>query len=191
MKQTVMIQGIWIRKQQRTDKKRKILKEIFNNGIMIIIALAVGFFLNKYVVANAQVPSGSMETTVMAGDRILVNRLSYVFAEPERGDIVTFVYPDDGETLYLKRIMGLPGETISGENGIIYIDNEPLERDFTQEISYDDFGPYTVPEGTYFMMGDNRNDSWDSRYWEHKFVKMEDIIGKAEVSYFPHPRFLK
>ncbi len=177
--------------KKRTDKKRKILKEIFNNGIMIIIALAVGFFLNKYVVANAQVPSGSMETTVMAGDRILVNRLSYVFAEPERGDIVTFVYPDDGETLYLKRIMGLPGETISGENGIIYIDNEPLERDFTQEISYDDFGPYTVPEGTYFMMGDNRNDSWDSRYWEHKFVKMEDIIGKAEVSYFPHPRFLK
>lgn len=158
---------------------------------MIIIALGIGLFLNKYVVANAQVPTGSMETTVMAGDRILVNRLSYVFGEPERGDIVTFIYPDDGETLYLKRIMGLPGETISGKDGVIYIDGEPLEKDFTQEISYEDFGPYVVPEGTYFMMGDNRNDSWDSRYWEHKFVEMEDIIGKAEVSYFPHPRLLK
>ena len=173
--------------RKQTDKKQKILKEILNNGVMIIIALGMVLF----VVANAQVPTGSMETTVMAGDRILVNRLSYVFGEPERGDIVTFIYPDDGETLYLKRIMGLPGETISGKDGVIYIDGEPLEKDFTQEISYEDFGPYVVPEGTYFMMGDNRNDSWDSRYWEHKFVEMEDIIGKAEVSYFPHPRLLK
>ena len=139
--------------RKQTDKKQKILKEILNNGVMIIIALGIGLFLNKYVVANAQVPTGSMETTVMAGDRILVNRLSYVFGEPERGDIVTFIYPDDGETLYLKRIMGLPGETISGKDGVIYIDGEPLEKDFTQEISYEDFGPYVVPEGTYFMMG--------------------------------------
>lgn len=132
-----------------------------------------------------------METTVMAGDRILVNRLSYLFGEPERGDIVTFIYPDDGETLYLKRILGLPGETIEGKGGTIYIDGEPLEQDYTDEVSYDRFGPFQVPEGAYFMMGDNRNDSWDSRYWEHKFVKKEDIIGKAAVSYFPHPRFLK
>lgn len=106
-------------------------------------------------------------------------------------DIVTFIYPDDGETLYLKRILGLPGETIEGKGGTIYIDGEPLEQDYTDEVSYDRFGPFQVPEGAYFMMGDNRNDSWDSRYWEHKFVKKEDIIGKAAVSYFPHPRFLK
>ena len=178
------------RNGEKHDKRRKILKEVFNNAVMIMIALGVGFFLNKYVVANAQVPTGSMETTVMAGDRILVNRLSYVFGEPQRGDIVTFIYPDDGETLYLKRIMGLPGETIAGKDGVIYINHKPVEEDFTQEVS-DDFGPYTVPEGTYFMMGDNRNNSWDSRYWEHKFVKTEDIIGKAEISYFPHPRLLK
>lgn len=127
----------------------------------------------------------------MAGDRILVNRLSYIFGEPQRGDIVTFIYPDDGKTLYLKRIIGLPGETISGKKGVIYIDGQPLQEDFTEEVSYDNFGPYTVPEGSYFMMGDNRNDSWDSRYWEHKFVKLEDIIGKAELSYFPHPRILR
>ena len=171
--------------------KKKIRKEILGNVIVVLVALAVGLMLNKYVIANAQVPTGSMETTVMAGDRIFVNRLSYVFTEPKRGDIVTFIYPDDGETLYLKRVMGLPGETIQGRNGTIYIDGEALEKDFTEEVSYEDFGPYTVPEGSYFMMGDNRNDSWDSRYWEHTFVEKADIIGKAMVSYFPHPRVLK
>lgn len=171
--------------------KEKIKKEFLSNVVLVLAALAIGLMLNKYVIANAQVPTGSMETTVMAGDRIFVNRLSYVFGEPRRGDIVTFIYPDDGKTLYLKRVMGLPGETIQGKNGTIYIDGEVLEKDFTQEVSYEDFGPYTVPEGCYFMMGDNRNDSWDSRYWEHTFVEKEEIIGKAVVSYFPHPRVLK
>lgn len=175
----------------RQKKKRAVLKEIFSNAGCIVAAVCIGLILNRYIIANAQVPTGSMETTVMAGDRIIINRLSYKFAEPQRGDIVTFIYPDDGETLYLKRIMGLPGETIEGKNGVIYIDGEPLEKDFTQEVSEEDFGPYTVPEGSYFMMGDNRNNSWDSRYWEHKFVKEEDIIGKALFSYFPHQHMLK
>lgn len=170
---------------------KKLLREAAINIGIIAAALLFGMLLNKYMIANAKVPTSSMETTVMAGDRILVNRLSYLFGEPERGDIVTFIYPDDGETLYLKRILGLPGETIEGKGGTIYIDGEPLEQDYTDEVSYDRFGPFQVPEGAYFMMGDNRNDSWDSRYWEHKFVKKEDIIGKAAVSYFPHPRFLK
>ncbi len=170
---------------------KKFWKEVRSDVLMIVVALAIGLILSKYVIANAQVPSSSMETTVMAGDRIFVNRLSYVFGEPQRGDIVTFIYPDDGETLYLKRVMGLPGETIQGKDGKIYIDGKALEKDFTQEISYDDFGPYTVPEDSYFMMGDNRNDSWDSRYWKHTFVEKEDIVGKAMVSYFPHPRVLK
>lgn len=171
--------------------KKKFWKEVRSDVLMILVALAIGLILSKYVIANAQVPSSSMETTVMAGDRIFVNRLSYVFGEPQRGDIVTFIYPDDGETLYLKRVMGLPGETIQGIGGVIYIDGEPLEKDFTQEISYDNFGPYTVPKDCFFMMGDNRNDSWDSRYWKHTFVEKQDIVGKAMVSYFPHPRVLK
>ncbi len=178
---------------EKTSKSRmnKVIKEVFSNITVILVAVVIGLFLNRYMIANAQVPTGSMETTVMAGDRIIVNRLSYVFGEPKRGDIVTFIYPDDGETLYLKRIMGLPGETIEGKEGVIYIDGNPLVEDFTQEVSYDNFGPYKIPEKSYFMMGDNRNDSWDSRYWKHKFVKREDIIGKAEFSYFPHPRLLK
>ena len=94
---------------------KKLLREAAINIGIIAAALLFGMLLNKYMIANAQVPTSSMETTVMAGDRILVNRLSYLFGEPERGDIVTFIYPDDGETLYLKRILGLPGETIEGK----------------------------------------------------------------------------
>ena len=165
--------------------ERKVLKEVLINVGIIVLALAFGFLLNKYMIANAQVPTSSMETTVMAGDRILVNRLSYVFADPKRGDIVTFIYPDDGQTLYLKRILGLPGETIEGRKGVLYIDGKPLEKDFTQEISYDDFGPYQVPEGTYFMMGDNRNNSKDSRYWDHTYLHRDKIVGKAVIKYFP------
>ena len=179
------------REEKKKGRRKAILKEVRSNVITVIGALLLGFFLSKYIIANAQVPSGSMETTVMAGDRIIVNRLAYAFGEPQRGDIVTFIYPDDGETLYLKRIMGLPGETIQGVDGVIYIDGRPIEHDYTQEIFEDDFGPFQVPEGCYFMMGDNRNDSWDSRFWEHSFVEKEDIIGKAAFSYYPHPRFLK
>ncbi|MCI9532873.1 MAG: signal peptidase I [Lachnospiraceae bacterium] len=176
---------------RKKDKKKAFKKELRSNITMVVAALLIGFFLSKYIIANAQVPSGSMETTVMAGDRIIVNRLAYVFGEPQRGDIVTFIYPDDGETLYLKRIMGLPGETIEGIGGVVYINGSPISHDYTQEIFEEDFGPYEVPEGCYFMMGDNRNDSWDSRFWDNQFVKKGDIIGKAAFSYYPHPRFLE
>ncbi len=179
------------RENAKRDKRRAFRRELRSNIITIIAALCIGFFMSKYIIANAQVPSGSMETTVMAGDRIIVNRLAYAFGEPQRGDIVTFIYPDDGETLYLKRIMGLPGETIEGVDGVVYINGEPIEHDYTKEIFEDDFGPFEVPEGCYFMMGDNRNDSWDSRFWDHQFVEKGDIIGKAAFSYYPHPRFLK
>ncbi len=176
---------------KKKSKKKTFLKELRSNVITVVVALLIGFFLSKYIIANAQVPSGSMETTVMAGDRIIVNRLAYAFGEPQRGDIVTFIYPDDGETLYLKRIMGLPGETIEGIDGVIYINGSPLSQDYTSEIFEEDFGPFQVPEGCYFMMGDNRNDSWDSRFWENQFVEKDAIIGKAAFSYYPHPRILK
>lgn len=167
------------------------LKNIGEIGKSVFCALILAYVLNTCVIVNAQVPSGSMEATVMTGDRIIANRLSYLIDNPQRGDIVTFIYPDDGKTAYLKRVIGLPGETIEGRNGKIYINGEQLEKDYTTEESYDNFGPYAIPDGCYFMMGDNRNDSWDSRYWTNKYVSSKDIIGKAVISYFPHPRILK
>ena len=171
-------------------KKHKILNEILSFSRTILTGLIIGFAISNYIVANAEVPTGSMETTVMAGDRIIINRLSYVNESPQRGDIISFYFPDDESELFLKRIIALPNEVIEGKDGIIYINGEPLTTDYTSIISYDDFGPYTIPENCYFVMGDNRTNSYDSRYWEHKFVPIDSIVGKAEFSYYPSFKIL-
>lgn len=163
-----------------------IAKEIFSYSKIILTAAAISFGLNHYVIANAVVPTGSMEATIQPEDRIVINRLAYISAEPERGDIISFWYPDNESDNYLKRVIGLPGETIEGKDGEIYINGELLEEDYIKEKSYIDFGPYEVPENCYFVMGDNRNDSHDSRFWQHKFVSKEKIVGKAMIKYYPH-----
>lgn len=150
-----------------------------------LIALLVAVFLQNTVVASAKVPTGSMETTVMTGSRIMINRLAYWNQDPKRGDIVTFYYPDDGKTIYLKRIMGLPGEVIEGINGMVYINGTAFTEDYTEEKLLEDFGPFIVPEDSYFMLGDNRNHSLDSRYWKNTYVKRDEIIGKAEFIFYP------
>lgn len=169
---------------------KKVLSGIYEWSKMILFAVGVALLLKNYVVASALVPTGSMEQTVMTGSRIVINRLAYLYDAPERGDIVSFYYPDDGETLYLKRIIGLPGEVIEGIDGKVYIDGKMI-LDFTQNKFYEDFGPYRVPESCYFMMGDNRSNSWDSRYWINKFVDRKNIIGKAEFEYYPEIKVLK
>ena len=169
---------------------KKILRGIYEWSKMILFAVVVAFLLKNYVVASALVPTGSMEQTVMTGSRIVINRLAYLYDLPQRGDIVSFYYPDDGETLYLKRVMGLPGEVIEGIDGKVYIDGKVI-LDFTQNKFYEDFGPYRIPEGCYFMMGDNRGNSWDSRYWTNKFVEIENIIGEAEFECYPEIKILK
>ena len=170
---------------------KRILLEILDYSKIIFFAVVAAMLLKENVVASAYVPSGSMEETVMTGSRIMINRLAYIAEEPQRGDIVSFYYPDDGETLYLKRIMGLPGETIEGIGGYVYIDGVKLEKDFTSEVMISDFGPFTVPEGSYFMMGDNRNNSWDSRYWQDSFVERQEIIGKAAFEFYPEIKVLE
>jgi signal peptidase I len=168
-------------------------KEIFDWVKVIAIALAVSFVLNNYVIVTAQVPTGSMENTVMTGDRIIAFRLSYLFDEPKRGDIIVFPLPDDETTNYLKRIIGLPGETVEIIEGKVYIDgsNTPLDEGYLKEEPEGTFGPYEVPDDCYFMLGDNRNISEDSRYWEHPFVEKDKIIGKAIIRYFPSVNVLK
>lgn len=169
---------------------RKIVKGVYEWSKLILFAVAAAFLLKNNVVASALVPTGSMEQTVMTGSRIVINRLAYVYDTPKRGDIVSFYYPDDGETLYLKRVIGLSGEVIEGIDGKVYIDGKMIS-DYTENTFFDDFGPYVIPEGCYFMMGDNRSNSWDSRYWTNKFVDIEDIIGKAEFEYYPELKLLK
>lgn len=172
--------------QKKNLSQKVIKKEIFSYTKIILTAAVLSFGVNHYVIANAVVPTGSMEATIEPNDRIVINRLAYIIEEPQRGDIISFWFPDDESDNFLKRIIALPGETIEGRDGNIYIDGELLEEDYIKEKSYVDFGPYEVPEDCYFVMGDNRNNSHDSRFWQHKFVSKEKIMGKAMIKYYPH-----
>ena len=130
---------------------------------------------------------------ILTGDRIFGNRLAYLFDDPERFDIVIFKYPDDESQRFIKRVIGLPGETVEIREGKVYINGSdtPLDDSFTPETPVGNFGPYTVPEGCYFMLGDNRNNSRDSRMWDNPYVKKEKILGKAVLRYFPGIEVLK
>ena len=168
-------------------------KEIFSWIKIILLALVISFVLNHYIIVSAEVPTGSMENTIMIGDRIIASRLSYHFHEPQRGDIIVFNFPDDESQKYLKRIIGLPGETVKIKDGKVYINDSktPLKEDYLRETPVGDYGPYTVPKDSYFLMGDHRTDSFDSRFWEHTFATRDEIIGKAEFRYYPMPKLLK
>lgn len=159
---------------------------------VIVAAALIALFLNSCIIANSQVPTSSMENTIMARDRVIGSRLSYTFSQPERGDVVIFHYPDDptGKTYYVKRIIGLPGDVVDIRDGGVYLNGadtpldepylkEPMETGFFSSLHYE------VPEDSYFMMGDNRNDSWDARFWDNTWVKKDKIIAKVLFRYFP------
>ena len=173
--------------QADTEEKTSVGKELFQWVLVIIGAVILAFLIDTFVIVNAQIPSGSMENTIMTGDRVFGNRLAYKFSDPKRFDIIIFKYPDDESQLFIKRIIGLPGETVEIHDGNIYINGSdtPLEDVDIKEPMEGSFGPYTVPEGCYFVMGDNRNNSRDSRYWENTFVSEDEILGKAVLRYWP------
>lgn len=164
-------------------------KEILSWVCIIISAVAIAYFLNNYIIANSRVPTGSMENTIMSKSRVIGSRLSYIASDPERGDVVIFHYPDDptGKTFFVKRIIGMPGETVTVIDGKVYIDDSdtPLEEPYLPEPMEGSYGPYTVPEGSYFVMGDNRNNSMDARFWKNTYVEKDRIIAKVLFSYFP------
>lgn len=168
-------------------------KEFMEYLKMIIFVVIVVLIVNNFLLINAKIPSESMEQTIMTGDRVFGNRLAYLFEKPKRFDIVIFKYPDHEKELFIKRIIGLPGETVEIEDGKVYIDGseEPLDDSFTPEEPLGDYGPYVVPENSYFMLGDNRNYSKDSRFWNNPYVAEEKILGKAVIRYFPGIKLLK
>ena len=152
----------------------------------ILLAAVLAGAVNSFLIVNAEVPTGSMENTIMTGDRILALRTSYWFDEPEAGDITVFRYPDDptGKTLYVKRIIGTDGDVVEVKVGEVYVNGEGLAEDYIAETTAGDYGPYIVPEDSYFMMGDNRNHSLDSRFWDNKFVHEDEILGKVVLRYY-------
>lgn len=179
--------------EKNNEKETVNWKSELISWIQIIIAAAViALFLNSCIIANSQVPSESMENTIMAHDRVIGSRLSYLFSEPERGDVIIFHYPDDptGDTYYVKRVIGLPGDVIDIHDGGVYLNGSdtPLDEPYIKEpMETDPNHPlhFEVPEDSYFMMGDNRNDSWDARFWENTWVTKDKLIAKVLFRYYP------
>ena len=165
-------------------------QEVWEWVKIILSAAAIAFVLNTFIIANSEVPSGSMEDTIMTGDRVIGSRLSYLFNEPQRGDIAIFHFPDNEKIYYVKRIIGLPGDTVDIVDGRVYLNGsrEPLDEPYIREpMIPEDEMHYEVPEGCYFMMGDNRNYSLDARRWQNTYVKKEKIIAKVMFRYYPKP----
>ena len=172
--------------EEDSEEKESFLKEALSWVCTVVIALFLGWFLSRVVLFNANVPTTSMESTIMKGDNLIGFRLAYMFSEPERGDVVIFPYPDNTKVNYVKRIIGMPGETVEVRDQKVYINGEALDESaYLSVVTDGNCGPFVVPEDSYFMMGDNRNASLDSRYWENKFVKKDDIIAKVIFRYYP------
>ena len=182
-----------LRNMSKPVVKNSIWKELWEYIKMIIFVIVVVLIVNNVLLINARVPSESMEKTIMTGDRFFGNRLAYLFNDPERFDIVVFKYPDDESQLFVKRVIGLPGETVEIREGKVYINgcDTPLDDSFSPETPMGNYGPYVVPEGSYFMLGDNRNHSGDSRFWKQPYVEKDKIVGKAILRYFPGIKILK
>lgn len=177
-----------------TKKKSKlnpVLAEIFSWIKIFVGAFVVAYILTQFVIVNARIPSGSMISTINEGDKVIGFRLSYMFEEPKRGEIVMFNSPVEEGKIYIKRIIGLPGDTIDIKNNQTYVNGELLEEDYVRNgwVNSPGHTVYKVPEGCYFMMGDNRDGSSDSRMWG--FVEGKEIIAKAIFRYYPSIEMLK
>ena len=172
-------------------------KEIFSWIKIIVVAVVIAFVINNFIIMNANVPSGSMMNTIMKGDRMIGLRTSYWFSDPKRGDIVIFENPDYNENsklddrYYVKRVIGLPGEKVVIKDAKIYINDSetPLDEPYLpEEWTYvngsDEELVYNVPDGCYFMLGDNRNNSSDARFWTNTYLKREKVIAKAQFIYW-------
>lgn len=166
----------------------------------LFVALILAFFIRSFVVQAFKIPSGSMLQTLQIGDHLLVNKFTYglkipfthkVFlplSDPEFQDIVVFEFPEDTSKDFIKRIIGLPGDTIQIRDKKLFRNGSEVEEPYVQHTDAsivprrDNFGPITVPEGKYFVMGDNRDESYDSRFWG--FVDRNKIEGRAWILYW-------
>ena len=180
-------------KKGKSRKEGFSLKDEIISWVQVLVAAAIiAFCVNHFIIANSEVPTSSMETTIMAGDRVIGSRLSYKFGEPQRDDIAIFIYPDDEakgiKTYYVKRIIGMPGDTIDIVDGKVYLNGSdtPLDEPYLHEpMEPEEPQHYEVPEGCYFMLGDNRNYSNDARRWTHKYVKRDKLVAKVLFQYYP------
>lgn len=183
------------RRGKKSSKGRTVLEYV----VLAVVAVAVALLIQAFLVKPYRIPSESMETTLLIGDRVLVDRISWRFSDPQRTDIVVFQPPFEGPVL-IKRIIGMPGDEISLSDGYVYVNGRRLDEPYVRRVDGEqvptepfDNGlpwslqePYTVPADSYFMMGDNRIDSGDSR--EFGPVDRDQLVGHAFALYWPPGR---
>lgn len=191
-----------MRKKEKVRKSTKRL--IWEYTEAIVTALLLALLIRAFVIQAFKIPTGSMIPTLVVGDHILVNKFIYgvkvpftdekilPLKEPEREDIIVFKYPEDPSRDFIKRIVAVGGDTIESKDKVIYINGKPVKEPYVQHTDdsirpggvepRDNFGPITVPEDEYFVMGDNRDQSYDSRYWG--FVDEKAIKGEALIIYW-------
>lgn len=168
----------------KPDQVKGPIREVVESLVIaVVLAVIIRVFLFQFFV----IPSGSMEPTLTEGDMIAANKIVYRFSEPKRGDIIVFKYPLNPDRDFVKRLIGLPGEKLLIKDSTLYINDKVIAEPYLPKgLSYQDYGPVTVPKDKYFMMGDNRNNSLDSRSWRE--MPKENIVGKAALIYWPIKR---
>jgi len=209
------------RKQSREKKKKSLFREYLEAAI---IALILALFIRAFVIQAFKIPSGSMKPTLLIGDHILVNKFIYgikvpfvdryimPIKKPKRGDVVVFKWPRDEKKDFIKRVVGIEGDTIEIKNDVLYVNDEKIKKKYVgkyrddniavadkylelfdksqhyildEYIKNENYGPVIVPKNSIFVMGDNRDNSHDSRYW--RFVSLNKLKGKAIIIYWSWP----
>lgn len=171
------------------EKKNSLAMDILQNSIFLLVVLIITLILVKYVGQRTVVVGHSMEPTLYNGDNLIVDKISYRFRDPKRFEIIVFPFEHKDETYYIKRVIGLPGETVRiDENGVIYINEKELSENYGAEVIEDPglaLESITLGPGEFFVLGDNRNHSSDSRVPSVGLIHKEDIIGRAWVRIYP------
>lgn len=162
-------------------KKSELIEWVQAIVIAFILSLLIKTFLFEVILVDGY----SMYPTIHEKDRIIVTKLNYIVSTPDRGDIIIFKNPDDMTLNYVKRVIGLEGDKVQIKDGVLFINDEPLIEDYIQEPAFTDFDTHIVPEGTIFVLGDNRNQSRDSRDPNVGFIPLKNIVGKAKLRIWP------
>ena len=179
-------------KEKVEEKEFSWVREIISTAVYLLAVVAVTFLFVQFVGQRTHVNGDSMNVTLEDGDNLIVDKLSYRFSEPERYDIIVFPYQYQEKTYYIKRIIGMPGETVQIIDGMVYIDGEMLDESYGKEVmQYSGVAGDPIELGTdeYFVLGDNRNNSSDSRDPSVGNIKEDQIIGKAFIRIWPLNKF--
>lgn len=168
-----------------TVQSKTMLREF---GETMVGALVLAAIIVLFVARAFTVDGPSMLPTLQTGERLLIDKITYRIREPRRGDVIVFRYPSDPRQYYIKRVVGLPGDDVHITGGLLYINGSVIHEEYTSGPIQREYGPYTVPNGSYFVLGDNRNNSEDSRSRGVGAVPRDLIVGRALMRFWPLPR---